>query len=308
MRSLIRMALGVRRPVALVDPRAVAVRRDPAPTRWAYRYQRLMLTPSFRHGVRIGIPLLLIAVIAGTWFSNPLNREMLATRIADLRTSIEHRPEFMVADYRITGANVSLAAAISDLIEVEFPISSFDLDLTELHAEVTDLTAVEGAVVRVTSDGMLEIAVTERQAVAVWRYTDGLRLLDRSGTMISMIAARSDRPGLPLIAGDGAKEHIEEAMALFAAAAPVAERVRGLVRMGERRWDMVLDRGQRILLPETEPVAALQRVIALHGAQDMLSRDIAVVDMRNGGRPTVRLASSAVIGETPVAAPAQVAD
>jgi cell division protein FtsQ len=59
--------------------------------------------------------------------------------------------------------------------------------------------------------------------------------------------------------------------------------------MGERRWDMVLDRDQRILLPEEDPVAALQRVMALHKAQDMLERDISIVDMRNGARPTIRL-------------------
>ncbi len=35
--------------------------------------------------------------------------------------------------------------------------------------------------------------------------------------------------------------------------------------------------------------AALQRVIALHQAQEMLDRDIAVVDMRLGDRPTLRL-------------------
>ncbi len=300
MRSLIRAALSRRR-----EPEAVAVRRDPAPTRWAYRYQRLMLTPSFRLAVRVGVPCLLIAVIAGTWFGREANRTMLSAQIEELKQSFQRRPEFMVAGYEITGANVSLATAISGLVETEFPVSSFDLDLETLHAQVTDLTAVEEAVVRISSAGVLQIAVDERRAVAVWRYSDGLRLLDDQGTMISMISARSDRPGLPLIAGDGAKEAIDEAMALFAAAAPMANRVRGLVRMGERRWDMVLDRGQRILLPPGDPVAAMDRVMALHGAQDMLGRDIAVIDMRNGARPTVRLGENGVLSATPVAAPVQ---
>ncbi len=302
MRSLIRLFAALR-----PEPDSVYVRRDPAPTRWAYRYQRLMLTPSFRHGVRVGIPLLLIAVIAGTWASRAANREMLVATVEDLKQRFQDRPEFMVAGYEITGANVSLAGAISGLIDVSFPISSFDLDLEGLRAQVADLTAVETAVVRVTSEGVLEVAVQERRAVAVWRYTDGLRLLDAEGTMISMIASRTDRPGLPLIAGDGAKEAIGEAMALFAAAEPVADRVRGLVRMGERRWDMVLDRGQRILLPPDDPVAALQRVMALQAAQDMLSRDIDVIDMRNGARPTVRLGTSAVLADSIVPPPVQVA-
>ena len=51
----------------------------------------------------------------------------------------------------------------------------------------------------------------------------------------------------------------------------------------------MLDRDQRILLPAENPVAALDRVIVLHQARDMLDRDVAVVDMRNGHRPTLRM-------------------
>ena len=103
------------------------------------------------------------------------------------------------------------------------------------------------------------------------------------------MATRAERLDLPLIAGDGAQTHIAEALALFRDAKPIAERVRGLVRMGERRWDLVLDRDQRILLPSESLVAALDRVIVLHQARDMLDRDVAVVDMRNGNRPTLRM-------------------
>ena len=64
--------------------------------------------------------------------------------------------------------------------------------------------------------------------------------------------------------------------------------------MGERRWDVVLDRDQRILLPENAPVQALERVIALSEAQDILERDLAAVDMRIAARPTLRMNKAAV--------------
>ena len=64
--------------------------------------------------------------------------------------------------------------------------------------------------------------------------------------------------------------------------------------MGERRWTLVLDRDQRILLPETGAVRALERVIALDQAEQMLERDLTVVDMRNEQRPTIRLAADAL--------------
>lgn len=64
--------------------------------------------------------------------------------------------------------------------------------------------------------------------------------------------------------------------------------------MGERRWDVVLDNGQRILLPEEGAVAALERVMALAQAEDMLGRDVTVIDMRYGARPTLRLSPGAL--------------
>ncbi|MGB8622418.1 MAG: cell division protein FtsQ/DivIB, partial [Paracoccaceae bacterium] len=88
--------------------------------------------------------------------------------------------------------------------------------------------------------------------------------------------------------------NVGEAMELLEAARPLAPRLRGLVRMGDRRWDVVLDRDQRILLPETDAVQALERVIALNQAEDMLERDLLVVDMRNAERPTLRMTPGAV--------------
>lgn len=296
MRSLIGL---ISRNVALrADP--APARRDPAPSKWGYRYQRLMLTPSFRAAVRIGLPALLIVFIATAWLTNPDNREALASQIAHIRYEIEHRPEFIVSDMDILGARPAVAAAIADALPVEFPVSSFDLDLQGMRETVLELTAIKDAVLQVRPGGTLEVSVTERRPVAVWRHVDGLRLIDGDGVMTGMIESRADRPDLPLIAGDGAMDHIAEALALFRATGPILERVRGLVRMGERRWDIVLDNGQRILLPTANPVAALDRVIALHVAQDMLSRDVAVVDMRNGDRPTLRLNPLAAAAIRPV--------
>ena len=67
-----------------------------------------------------------------------------------------------------------------------------------------------------------------------------------------------------------------------------------LVRVGERRWDVVLDRDQRILLPEINPVPALEKLIVLDHAQDLFARDLLTIDMRNPARPTIRLSEAAV--------------
>ena len=235
------------------------------------------------------MPLLLIGAIAGSWYSKPENRAQLAATIEETKQGFQERPQFMVQRMNVTGADIGVMTQVAGLLPQDFPVSSFDLDLEKMRMDIEALDPIKSVSVRVGQSGALEVQLTPRVPVALWRDGVILRLIDADGVRSGVIAARAKRLDLPLIAGDGAEANIAEALALFDAAGPLLDRVRGLVRMGERRWDMVLDREQRILLPSDNPVGALERVIALNAAQDMLERDVAVVDMRNETRPTLRM-------------------
>jgi len=266
-----------------------AAKADPAPSRWAWRMQRLMLTPTFLFGLRVGIPFAL-TLGAGTFYlADEGRRAAITDAVAEARASVEQRPEFMVKLMAIDGAQGDLAANVRAAVPLEFPVSSFDLDLLGIRQTISRLDGVKQASVRIRPGGVLQIDVTPRVAVALWRSDEGLSLVDREGILVSHAYLRTDRPDLPLIAGEGANRHVPEALSLIRAAAPLGDRMRGVVRMGKRRWDVVLDRGQRILLPEFGAQQALERVIALEGAQEVLTRDVARVDMRLTDRPTIRM-------------------
>ncbi len=270
------------------------VRPDPAPSRMSYRLQRWMLTPGIRLALRAGIPFAVVFAATSTWLSDEGRRDALMLELAEVRASIEQRPEFMVKLLAIDGAGASLDSDIREILALDLPLSSFDLDIDTLRDTIAGLDPVKSASVRIRPGGILQVDVTERDPVVVWRSREGLALLDETGTQIDQIDSRATRADLPLIAGTGAEDHVAEALQLIEAAAPLGSRLRGLVWIGARRWDVVLDRNQRILLPTHAPVLALERVIALDGAQDMLERDVAVVDMRLAERPTLRMNGGAV--------------
>jgi cell division protein FtsQ len=269
-------------------------RRDPAPSRWSYRMQRWMLTPGIRAALRIGVPTVLFAGIVALVLLDDTRREAMSGFVAEMQDSIRERPEFMVRMMAIDGAGPDVAEGVRAALALDFPVSSFDLDLEALRETILALDPVRAASVRIRPGGVLQVDLAERVPAVVWRTRDGLTLLDRTGARVTTIEARTDRADLPLIAGDGADREVAAALRLVASAGPLTDRVRGVVRVGERRWDIVLDRGQRILLPVEEPVRALERVIALSEAQEMLERDLAMVDMRIGARPTLRLTEDAV--------------
>jgi len=274
--------------------------RDPAPSRLAYRMNRLMLTPRFRTFLRYGLPVLIVASIGAFWASDTDRREDASDRIAELRRQIQERPEFMVRMMAVEDVTETVAVDIRSILAIDFPQSSFDLDLDAIRAAVETLDAVESAAVQIRGGGVLSIDVTERVPAIIWREAEGLSLLDRDGHRVSTVAMRSDRSDLPLIIGQGAHDAVPEALNLIALSAPIAPLLRGLLRVGERRWDLVLDRDQRIQLPESDPTTALKKVIALDGAQDLLARDIAAIDFRNPRRPVLRLTTGAIDAMTDI--------
>ena len=265
------------------------MRRDPAPSRWAYRMQRVMLTPYLRALLRVGLPTFAVLAACGLYLADQDRRDGVVGVFTDLREKFEGRPEFRVSLASIEGCSPELAEAVRARLDLNLPQSSFDLDLDAARARIEELDAVKMAELRVRSGGVLQVLVTERQPVAVWRTDAGLMLVDDSGHRVAGLHARSDRPDLPLIAGVGADVATEEALQLMTAAGPLTPRIRGIVRMGERRWDIVLDRDQRILLPSDNPIRALERLLALDRAQDILARDLLAVDLRIDARPILRL-------------------
>jgi cell division protein FtsQ len=230
------------------------------------------------------LPAFVLAFGVGLYLADTERREALGSVYTDLHERLKNRPEFLVNLLSVEGASPELSEAVRNTLALPLPQSSLDLDLEAARARIATLSAVATVDVRVQSGGILQVVIQERVPAFVWR--DGMRVAE--------VSNRNDRADLPLIVGPGAEKAIAEARQILASAGPLLPRLRGLVRMGERRWDIVLDRDQRILLPVRQPVLALERLIALDQAQDLLGRDVLAVDLRLQSRPSLRLSPYAL--------------
>ncbi|MFT3690122.1 cell division protein FtsQ/DivIB [Paenirhodobacter sp.] len=268
-------------------------KRDPAPSRLAFRLQRLWLTPTVRALTRIGAPIFVVVLGLGLWLGDAGRRADLVQWYDDLKLQIQNRPEFRVADLKIEGASPEVEDAVRAMLPVELPASRFAIDLTAYHDAIKRLDAVKDVALIVRNDA-LDIKVTEREPVILWRTQSTVEMLDETGHRTASLVRRDARPDLPLIAGEGADKAVPEALEVLAAARPLLPKMRGLIRVGERRWDIALDGERAIMLPEKNPARAVEKVLALDGSDDLLSRDFSRVDLRNPDRPTVRLSSYAL--------------
>jgi cell division protein FtsQ len=253
----------------------------------------MWMTPFYRRMVTTVIPLMIFATIGYFYTTSENVKARFQTSLEHAKQTVQDRPEFQLQILRINGASPALADAVRTAANVSFPVSSFKLELSIIKERIEVLDPVKTASLYARAGGILDVVVIERIPVAVWRSDGDLEIVDTDGERVANLDARKSRPDLPLIVGDGAKPFLREALALVKVADPIRDRVRGLIRISNRRWDLVLDNQQVIKLPELEPEAALERVLALHKAQRVLGRDITVIDMRDGKRPVLRMTEEA---------------
>jgi len=276
--------------------RALRSRRAeaPGPSRLSYRLKRLWAQGWVRGLVRVYLPL--AAVAAGAWWvvSSDRMRVAIRTEIAAFVERVAERPEFTVKGVEIEGGSEGLAAAVRRSLGPVEGASSLRLDLDSLRGEIGAMGAVASASVYFDPTGRLVVRLAERVPAALWRDPEGaLWLLDRTGIVIAGAGGRADHPRLPLLIGIGAPRKVPEALGLLAAAPDLAPRVRALSRVGERRWDLVLDRDMIVRLPEGAPGRALKGAMGLHFGEELFDRDLVVIDLRLPDRPALRLAPRA---------------
>ncbi len=266
-------------------------KQDPAPSRLKYKLSRWMLSPLIKKAIFYGVPLIILATTILIYFHDQKNKEKLEEVTYDLYRKVIERPEFMLDALSIEGASDSLNAEIREVLGLHFPISPFDLDLAELHKQVLSLPPVKIAEAHIKRGGILHIKVDEKTPSLLMKKENGFNVLSEHGDYIRSLHSRENFSDLPVITGEGAENAAAQATAIFKAIYGNLDQVRGLVFVGQRRWNIVMKSGQVVMLPENDALQAIQKIIILDKTEQILSRQIAVFDLRLPSRITLRVPS-----------------
>lgn len=147
---------------------------------------------------------------------------------------------------------------------------------------------VEEATIRKTYPGSIEIVIKERKPFALWQSGRNVSILDPEGRIITGL--EDDRfASLILLVGEGADMAGPAFLETLSGFTAVESRVRAAVLVAGRRWNLMLDNGLEMKLPESGLEQALGRAALLQAEDGILDRDIEAIDLRIPGRMAVRL-------------------
>ena len=157
------------------------------------------------------------------------------------------------------------------------------LNLESLNARIAAVPGVRNVAVRRLPNGTLRVRVEMHDTVAQWADGEMFYPLSADGTTVKIPSPTRD---------DGAivfrgmlPENISE---ITNATKPIANIIDYLEWIESRRWNIVTQHGTLIMLPESNPIAAVRQFISLNENQNILNRDIRVIDMRDATRILVK--------------------
>jgi cell division protein FtsQ len=151
---------------------------------------------------------------------------------------------------------------------------------------------VRSATVERRLPAAIHVRLIERRPLALWQHRGRISVIDRGGEVISGAEPKAFTR-LLLVVGADAPDHTPDLLAMLNGEPELRTRVSAAVRVRGRRWNLHLDDGIDVRLPEQDPAAAAERE---HG---VLGRDVAIIDLRLPDRLVVRTTSEAAPKRAP---------
>lgn len=172
--------------------------------------------------------------------------------------------------------------------------SVITMDVDGARDAILSLPWVADAKVRKVYPDVVDVKLSERRAFAIWQHGRELSLIEQNGSVIAPF--KNDKfSTLPLFVGLGADTHAAEFDRLLERWPHLKQRIKASIRVADRRWDVRLDNGITVNLPEKDAGAALAKLEKIQSEQALLERDIETVDLRLDDRITVGLTERAMM-------------
>jgi cell division protein FtsQ len=243
-------------------------------------------------GVGVAAAVLLLAATLGYGAFAGGHVAAIVDWLKDARDRAANAAGFRIAAISLTGPKEVSREEILTTAGVTGRASLLFLDAAAARTRLLANPWIADAAVLKLYPDRLQITITERQAFALWQKDGRVSVIAADGTVLEPFV-ENRYLGLPLVVGRGAQRQAKDFLAIVDRYPDIRSAVRASVLVAERRWNLRLNNGIDVRLPEADVEQALDRLVALDRDKKLLSRDIVAVDLRLPDRVTVRLSDAA---------------
>ena len=242
----------------------------------------------------IGGGVLTVAFLGGgVWFWKSGTALRTVQGVSDWGYGLTAQAGYTVQTLYLEGRNRTAMADIDKAIGIKKGDPIFKLSIDEVRERLEKIESVKMAAVERALPGTVYVRIVEREPVAMWQNNGKLALVDDNGVVMKDLDI-TPYHALPLIVGDQAPQHIKELMGILASEPELSKHMASAIRVSDRRWNIRLsihsEGDVEIRLPETNPEAAWKKLAELQLQQQLLDRDVKVIDLRLEGKMFIKIA------------------
>jgi cell division protein FtsQ len=241
-------------------------------------------------GVIAALMLVVASVAYGTIRGGHL--PVITAEFRDVRDSVANLAGFRITSIALAGQRRLTRDDILTTAGITGRTSLLFLDAGEARTRLKGNPWIADATVLKLYPGRLHIAVTERDAFALWQRDGKVEVIASDGAVVESYAGQHFA-NLPLVVGVGAETRAKDLLATLNMYPSIRDQLRAAVLVAERRWNVMLKNGIDIQLPATGLDQAFDTLLKLDRDNKILSRDIVAIDLRLADRVTVRLSDEA---------------
>jgi cell division protein FtsQ len=194
---------------------------------------------------------------------------------------------FALREVRVEGRGETAVADILSAVGANRGDPILGIDIDAVRQRLEDLPWIETAGVERRFPDQLVVSVTEAEPMALWQRNRKLYLVSRDGAVIET-ANLGKYAKLVIIVGEEAPEKAQGLFDILAQEPDLRSHVTAAVLVGKRRWNIRMDNDVDVKLPEDGAHEAWRRFAELNRENDLLDKDVTVVDLRQPDRVVVR--------------------
>lgn len=202
-----------------------------------------------------------------------------AERAGNAVLALTAQAGFSLEQVNITGRQHIDRDALLETLQVERGMPILALDKTDMIARLQTIPWLADATIERQLPNTLLVRLTEREPLALWQFRNQITVIDRQGAVIHAVPA-SDFATLPLVVGAGAAEEAATLLQNLQDYPQIRQVLRAATRIGERRWDLLLEPGVTVRLPDENETIGLRRLATLLHDPQILNREVQTVDLR----------------------------
>jgi cell division protein FtsQ len=212
--------------------------------------------------------------------------------LSDTRNALANSAGFRIKTVVINGRKQLTQDEVLAIGGVNGRSSLLFLDADAVRNQLKANPWIADATVLKFYPGQLQIDIVERSAFALWQLDGHLSVIADDGAVLEPYLTRRF-VSLPLVVGKGAETRAKDFLALLARYPQVQSVTKAAIFVGQRRWNLRLNDGLDVKLPENDVGNALSELSKLDQEDKLFSRDIVTIDMRLPDRLVVQLSDDA---------------